>query len=203
MTQYGTHIETLLSNDRISNLIKYSQFCSNLPGYYAEFGIFRGGSLEILAKYNPGKDILAIDSFAGVPRETDGVDVHREGDFSDGVNYHKIAGFFGLAYPQVRIFRGYSPDVFNVMDIHTHFAFVHLDVDMFSSVLQAMDFFLPRMVENGIILCDDFRQKSTPGCEKAIDKFFSNEEIKVKYRGEVKYWNAEDAPSNYQYLIVK
>lgn len=203
MTQYGTFIDTLLSPDRVHNLIKYSNFCANLPGYYGEFGIFRGGSLEILTKYNPGKDIIAIDSFQGVPKETDGVDVHREGDFLDGVNYHKIAGFFGLAYPQVRIFRGFSPDVFKVMDIHTHFAFVHLDVDMFSSVFEGLDFFLPRMVDNGIILCDDYLQKSTPGCAKAIEQFFSNEEINVKYRGEIKYWDAPDAPTNYQYLIVK
>lgn len=203
MTQYGTYIDTLLSSDRVANLIKYSQYCASLPGYIGEFGVFRGGSLEILAKYNPGKDILAIDSFTGVPRETDGVDVHREGDFSDGVNYHKIAGFFGLAYPQVRIFRGYSPAVFDAFDTHTHFCFVHLDVDMFSSVLHALDFFLPRMLEGGIILCDDFRQRSTPGAEKAINDFFSNIDIKVKYRGELKYWDDENAPTHYQYLIVK
>lgn len=202
MTPFGTHIETLLSPDRVCNLIKYSQHCAGLGGYIAEFGIYSGGSLEILAKYNPGVNILAVDSFEGVPKETE-FDYHREGNFG-GVDYHGIAGFFKVMYPAVRIFKGWIPKVFEVFDEHTRFSFSHVDLDMYESIKHALDFIFPRTLDGGMILLDDFRVRDTPGCEKAINEFFEvRPELKFTYRGELKYWEAENAQSNNQYLIIR
>lgn len=202
MTLFENKIESLLSSDRICNLIKFSNYCAPLGRYIAEFGTYRGGSLEILARFNPGVDILAVDSFEGVPKESEH-DYHREGDFG-GIDFHAIAGYFKMAYPAVRIFKGFIPKVFEVFDEHTRFSFVHVDLDMYESIRHALDFIFPRLLDGGMILLDDYKVRTTPGCEKAIETFFEEHpETEVKYRGELKFWEADDAPSQKQYLIVK
>lgn len=196
-------LHTLVSTDRLCNIIKYSQLCQPLGGYMATFGVYMGGSLEVIAKHNPTNDVFGIDSFEGVPKESQW-DFHREGDFGEGVNYHAIAGYFKMLYNNVRIVKGFSPDVWKYFDEHTRFSFVELDVDMYSSVTDGLDFFMPRMLTGGMILCDDYMVKSTPGCAKAIEDFFSNHpDVEHSYRGELKYWDAPDAKSHNQYLIIK
>lgn len=201
MNLFGNKIDSLLSTDRICNLIKYSTACASLGGYIAEFGCFKGGSLEILARFNPGIDILAIDSFEGVPKATEH-DYHQEGDFG-GVDSRAIIGYFSLVYPAVRIIKGFIPKAFEYFDEHTRFSFTHLDLDMYSSIYSALDFIIPRTLTGGMILLDDYKVKSTPGCKIAIDNFFeSYPEIKISYRGEVKHFDMEGAKTSNQYLIV-
>lgn len=199
MNLFGNKIDSLLDSGRIANLIKYSNYCAPLGGYLAEFGIYQGGSLEILARYNPGVNILAVDSFEGVPQESQH-DFHRLGDFG-AVDYHAIAGYFKLVYPAVRIFKGFIPKAFDVFDEHTRFSFVHVDLDMYESIKHSLDFIFPRLLENGMILLDDFKVRTTPGCEIAIEEFFKEHPVEVKYRGEAKYWPTGE--SHKQYLIVK
>lgn len=200
MTKFGTHLQTLLSDDRICNLIKYSNLMQSHGGYFAEFGVFAGGSLEILTKYNPNTEILAFDSFEGLPAPSVH-DVHNKGDFRE-VNIDKINGYFGMLYPRVRIVKGFSPGVFKFAQ-KSKFSFVHVDADMYESILHALDFFLPRMLTGGIMLFDDYKVDSTPGCEKAINDFFANESnlAMVSFAGELKYY--EDGPSHNQYLIIR
>lgn len=203
MTPFGTIIPTLLDNGRIANLIKYSNYCAPLYGYICEMGVYSGGSLEVLAKYNPGKDILAVDSFLGMPPVTEGVDYHKEFDFNM-VDYPAICGYFKMMYPAVRIIKGVIPKVFEYFDEHTRFAFTHLDLDLYKSIKDSLDFVFPRTLDGGMILLDDFKVGSTPGCEKAIEEFFEvRPDLEFTYRGELKYWDDEDAKSNYQYLIIK
>lgn len=202
MNLFGNKIDSLLDSGRIANLIKYSNLCAPLPGYLCEMGVYAGGSLEILAKYNPGKDILGIDSFQGMPPVTEGVDYHKEFDFNM-VDFPAINGYFKMMYPPVRLVKGYIPKVFEYFDEHTRLAFTHIDLDLFQSIKDALDFVIPRTLDGGIILLDDFRVRSTPGCEAAINKFFEESTIEVSYRGELKYWDSPDAKTHNQYIIVK
>ncbi len=202
MTRFSTHLETLLSPDRICNLIKYSNLCQDLGGYIAEFGVYSGGSLEILAQHNPNNEILAFDSFAGLPAPSE-FDFHRKGEFGK-ISYDDIAGYFAMIYPRVRIIKGFSPKVFDVCDSNVRFSFAHADVDLYQSVKDALDFFLPRMLTNGILLFDDYKVSSTPGCEKAIEELNADRYFDrfISHREELKYFSKEDSKSHHQYLIM-
>lgn len=191
-------LPTLLDTKRICNLVKYSDRASRVDdtSYFCEFGIYKGGSLEILSKLHPGKTIFGIDSFEGLPAPTNH-DFHSEGEFGD-VDRMAITGYFKTLYPNVRILKGFSPDVFSFFDEHSRFSFVHVDVDLYSSVLHACDFFYPRMVDGGIIVYDDYGFTSTPGSKNAIDEFYKDRS--PKFKGEV---TDMDGASNKQYLIIK
>lgn len=191
-----TNLQTLLSIDRICNLIKYSTLTNGIDGYIVSFGVYKGGSVELLAKFNPQRDIIGIDSFQGLPEATD-ADLHVKGDF-DGVDSSAMTGYFRIMHPNVKLLKGFSPDVFKFFDSNVRFSFVEIDVDMYSSVKDGLDFFFPRMSQGGIILIDDYKQGSTPGCEKAVHEFMS--EKTCEYHGELEYYKGV---SHKQYLIVK
>ena len=53
------------------------------------------------------------------------------------------------------------------------FKLVHLDVDIYESYKNALEFFYPRMVRNGVIVMDDYGSKFCLGAKKAIDRFMS------------------------------
>jgi hypothetical protein len=166
-------------------------------------GLFSGGSMEALAKYNPGCDFIGIDSFVGMPPVNDSIDYHKEHDFNM-VDFAAINGFFKMVYPAVRIVKGMIPKVFEYFDEHTRFKFTHIDLDLYQSIKDALDFALPRTVTNGMILLDDYKIRSTPGCKIAIEEFFmEHPDLSTRWHGELKYWDAEDAKSHNQYLIVK
>lgn len=195
MTQFGTVIDSLLSTDRTLNLIKYSNAAVR-GGYILEAGVYRGGSLEILSKFNPGIDIIAIDSFEGVPSGGEN-DFHQEGDFG-GVDPRAIIGYFSMMYPAVRIVKGFIPKAFDIFDENIRFSFSHVDLDMEESVRHACDFIFPRTLTGGIILFDDYKVRSTPGATKAIDEFFADKEC--KFKGELFYY--EGGESHKQFLVV-
>lgn len=202
MSPFGNKIPSLLSTDRIANMIKYSHIAKR-GGYFAEFGMYQGGSLEILARFNPSIEIIAVDSFEGLPKESEH-DFHRLGDFG-GLDFYAIAGYFKMMYPNVRIIKGFIPKAFDFFDEATKFSFTHVDLDLYESIKASIDFLLPRTIEGGIILIDDYKVNSTPGCEKAINEFFEEHtEAVVYFRGELSYWgDSDNAKSNNQYLIVK
>lgn len=197
MNNFGTQLPTLLSTDRQLNLIKYSNACAGIAGYISEWGVYKGGSLELLAKHNPESNIIAVDSFEGVAAASK-EDYHQEGDFG-GVDSRAIIGYFSMLYGNtVRIVKGFIPKVFEYFDEHTRFSFSHVDLDMHDAVKHACDFIYPRTTSGGMILFDDYKVRSTPGATKAIDDFFADKDC--AFKGELFFYPG--GPSHKQYLVV-
>ncbi len=201
------NLQTLLSNDRLANIIRYSEMVKDLEGDVAEFGVFRGGTLELLAQLHPSKRVIGIDSFEGLPYPSE-KDTHKLGDFNE-VDYAAIYGYFKTLFLNVQLHKGFSPGVFNNLHPHRMYSFVHIDVDLYQSVKDGLDYFYPRMIKGGVILLDDYGWQSTPGAKIAVDEF-----IKYLLEGEAKkiddifgcikelrYY--KNGPSHKQFLIIK
>ena len=167
-------IENLTLVDCDAAFVLYEMLGSsiNLAGDVAEVGVYRGGTARLMARtlQGSGKRLHLFDTFTGMPETDDGIDYHRKGDFSDtsadavrGVlrdldGFELHAGFFpGTA-------AGLATDAF---------CFVHVDVDIYQSVLDACGFFWPRLTAGGTILFDDYGHVSCPGAKKAVDEFFA------------------------------
>lgn len=191
---YGlTTLDTGLSPYRLANLISYSYCCSEKKGVFAEFGVCTGGSLELLATVHRDRTIYGIDSFEGLPQP--GVyDMHVKGDFA--LNAEMLDRLYKRFFcSNVQLLIGYSPKVFNQI-AHESFAFVHVDVDLYQSVRDALDFFYPRLLHGGMMLFDDYGFGTTPGAKKALDEYV----LASQWRGELKLANDMFCG---QYLIIK
>jgi O-methyltransferase len=67
---------------------------------------------------------------------------------------------------------GLVPDSLEVIKDRT-FSFVHIDLDIYSAIKSACEFFYPRMQPGGVLLFDDYGYPSCPGARAAVDEFFA------------------------------
>lgn len=195
---YGlTTLPTGITVDRLAMLIAYSWMVSEKLGAFAEFGVCQGGSLDLLARLHPDRLIYGIDSFEGLPAPGKYDTYHKEGDFAlSEDDYGGLRDYFYTEDSGVHIYKGFSPGVFNDLPKHETFAFVHVDVDLYQSVKDALDYFWPRLIPTGIMIFDDYGFNTTPGAKRAIDEFTAN----CTYRGEIIFNNGHKTG---QYIIIK
>ncbi len=194
---YGiTTLPTGISPDRLAMLIAYSWMMSEKPGAFAEFGVCQGGSLDLLSRLHPDRLIYGIDSFEGLP-QGGAMDTYHttKGEFALSDNEFKnIQDYF--AGKKVWIFKGFSPEIFIPIPEFQEFSFVHVDVDLYQSVKDALDYFYPRLINTGIMIFDDYGFPTTPGAKQAIDEFNG----RCTYRGEIVFNNGHKSG---QYIIIK
>jgi O-methyltransferase len=176
-------------------LARYFLYSLALDGVRAECGVFSGASALLMcraattrtAEY-AGAGLHLIDSFAGIspPQEEDLIAVRAQ----DGRSVVMKPGFDGGAFasplelvrhtlrefPAVAIHSGWIPAVFADLP-ETRWCFVHLDVDLYEPTLACLDYFYPRLVNGGVIICDDYGAPLFPGAHRAWDEFCAKHDL--------------------------
>jgi len=171
---------TLVSRDRCFVLWRTLQQALNLDGDLVECGVFRGGTALLAAatvREQVGERPLhLVDSFAGMPDTTEGVDRFKAGDFAttSAADVRRALAPF----PFARIHQGYIPGVLGEVDAE-RVAWAHIDVDIYAAVRDCLDFLYPRLLPGGAIVLDDYGFPSCPGVRRAMDEFFSDDRPEV------------------------
>jgi len=161
--------------DRFFNMYSSLELVRGLEGDIAECGIWKGLSALIICgrmrELEPGFDgtgFAGFDSFEGLsaPVPEDRLDPRYAGMFKDtsieGVR-RTLAEFPGVA-----LHKGWIPDVFREVP-ERRYRFAHIDVDLVVPTVASIEYFLPRMVPGGVIICDDYASKTWPGTKAAVD----------------------------------
>ncbi len=149
-------------------LCQFIKNSSNLDGDMAEVGVYKGGSAKIIALTAPDKNIHLFDTFLGMPPICSEIDIHTEKDFCD-VSLKKIKSFLGDCQ-NVYFYEGIFPQTASPIK-DKNFSFVHIDVDIYKSVKDCLEFFYERMVSQGVIIIDDYGSWACPGAKKAVSEF--------------------------------
>lgn len=138
------------------------------PGCFVEVGVYKGGSawhLSEIAKKQQ-RNIYLYDTFEGIPYR-DVMDYHKEGDFND-TSYEIVKN----SIPYANVIKGIFPDsAINMESI----AFVHIDCDQYKSIKDSVNYLLPKMVPNGIIIFDDYNWLD--GATLAVNELFPIESL--------------------------
>jgi O-methyltransferase len=155
------------------NLYQLARQARALPGNVAEVGVFRGGSAYLLARCfaSTDKSLHLFDTFQGMPRVDPTKDGFREGAFSD-TSLAEVQSFLA-PFPRVHLYPGFFPQTSGPV-VNETFCFVHVDVDIYTSVRDCCDFFYSRMVPGGILLFDDYGFVKCAGARMAVDEFFAS-----------------------------
>lgn len=155
---------TKLTPDRLHILDSLSDQCVNLPGEFAECGVWLGGSAQVLLK---GKPLHLFDTFTGMPDNNDPSGL-SQGSFGD-TSLELVKEY--LNYPDSVYYHvGRIPETFKDLE-DVRYSFVHIDVDLYQSTKDCLDYFLPRMVPGGIIVFDDYGFPDYEQSEKkAVDE---------------------------------
>ena len=148
-----------------------------VPGDYAEFGTWRGGSMYIVAetwrRLEQTRELLAFDSFEGLPptASRDGTAL-RQGQFSD-VDVEEIRAFFaskGLS--RVRLIKGWFDKTIGQLAGRT-LALAHIDCDTYDSTVAVLDTVWQALSPGGFLVVDDYGHPDCPGVMIAVEEFFA------------------------------
>lgn len=142
------HLPPLESD--LANL-SWSISCVNIPGLIAEFGIFQGKSLRVLAEQFPDRDIIGFDSFQGLPEP-----------WVRSAQSIYPAGHFALAQPSsdfpsnVRIVPGFFNESLPIWrdTLSSPLALIHIDADLYSSARDVL-WHLNDFIVRGTVLVFD------------------------------------------------
>ncbi|ERN40343.1 hypothetical protein KR51_00032920 [Rubidibacter lacunae KORDI 51-2] len=121
-------------------------------GLYAEFGVSKGASINLLAKRIPGKTIFGFDSFEGLPEfwkrgSYSGIEAQSE-IFGKDVNMD--------VEDNVKLVKGwFNETVPGFLELHPEpVVFCHMDSDLYSSAKYLFDTLL--FAQTAIIVFDEY-----------------------------------------------
>jgi len=161
----------LLTNLDAFNIARLTISTNKLSGAIVEIGAFNGCSAKLISQNKiKSKEFYVIDSFEGLPEETE---IDRQSGFKKGdykANLEDVKAYLS-AYENVKVLKGFFPQVNSEKLENLSFSFVHLDIDLYAPTLECLEFFYSRMERGGVIISHDFQ---TPGIQKAFDEFFSD-----------------------------
>ena len=80
-----------------------------------------------------------------------------------------------------KTYKGWIPSRFSEVS-EKKFSFVHIDVDLYEPTLQSLEFFYPRLVNGGVIVCDDYNYNNFDGAKKAWDFYFSDKKYTFVFK---------------------
>lgn len=167
---------TLVSRDRCYVLYTLLRQAIYIDGDIWECGVYKGGTAAMIAAIlkdiMPSKQLYLFDTFEGMPETDSDKDRHKKGDFSD-TTIEAVKKYVGCD-DLCTIRKGFIPDTFAGLE-SKKIAFVHIDVDVYKSVLDCLHFVWSRLSFGGIIVFDDYGFPSCPGARIAVDEFFSTE----------------------------
>ena len=146
-------------------------------GDLAEVGSYRGGSAKIICEAKGEKPLYVFDTFdEGLPKPSlvddlssySFLEMYQEGMYATPFeNIKKILA----RYPNVHIYKGLFPNTAEPIK-NKKFAFVNLDVDLYESTLNCLQFFYPKLNKGAVLISHDYTY--IPGVRKAFDEFFED-----------------------------
>jgi hypothetical protein len=158
----------VLGDEEAYQIFMAVQRTEKIKGEIAEVGVYRGGSAKIICEAKGDRILHLFDTFEGLP-QTEEIDIlHFKGEFR--ASLEDVKGLL-KEYPNVYFYKGLFPSTAEPVK-NTKFSFVNLDVDIYRSTVDCLNFFYPRMNPGGIIISHDYM--SVPGVRKAIDEFFKD-----------------------------
>ena len=80
----------------------------------------------------------------------------------------------------VKIYKGWIPKRFSEIE-NKKFQFIHIDVDLYQPTYDSIAFFFPRLVEGGVIHCDDYNMCQFLGCKAAVDEYLKDKKVNLFY----------------------
>ena len=149
-----------------------------LDGDMAEVGVYQGGSAKLISEVKGDRKLFLFDTFIGLQELSDD-DTHfgkkhwKKNEFSD-TSLETVKDYLS-SYNNIQIIEGEFPKTADC--IHdSKFSFVHLDVDLYRSTIECLEFFYPRLVNGGIILVHDYH---SDGIQKAFKEFLQSNKARL------------------------
>ena len=178
---------TLVDIYRCYELWKLAEQTSKLEeGSIMEVGVWRGGTGALLAKsasLNGIKDkVYLCDTFTGVVKTGEQDSVYSDGEHSDATrDAVEELLFKDFKLDNIQILEGIFPEDTGKEVEDVKFRLCHIDVDVYQSSKDTVDWIWDRMVAGGIIVFDDYGYVRTDGITRHVNEMMADRDKLVFY----------------------
>jgi O-methyltransferase len=167
--------KTLVDVYRSYELWELVEQAAKLPGgAIIEVGVWRGGTGALIAKRAQlcGLDapVYLCDTFAGVVKAGPNDSDYRGGEHADTTRDIVEALAAWMELPNIHILEGVFPEDTGVAVEDETFRFCHIDVDVYQSAREVVEWIDERMVSGGIYVYDDYGNPGTAGITRWVDE---------------------------------
>ncbi|MFA7159561.1 MAG: class I SAM-dependent methyltransferase [Kiritimatiellia bacterium] len=154
---------------------------SGHDGLWVEFGVWRGESINYIAKLAPHKTIYGLDSFEGLPVDW------SQGQTKDAVisaDYFKMYRLPRVR-KNVRLIKGWFDKTLPVLmqDSRKHLSFIHIDSDVYKSAKTIFDIGGKHIAPGTVIVFDEYYNYPCwqEGEYKAFQEFVRKYDVKYDF----------------------
>lgn len=142
-----------------------------IPGAFAELGVYKGHSAHALHLMDPSREFHLFDTFEGftekdLTAEEGKAATYTKHNFAD-TSIESVKA--KLTSEKFIFHKGYFPET-AVEAEKVKFALVNMDADLYNPTKAGLEFFYPRLVRGGVIIVHDYNP-DWPGIMKAVDDF--------------------------------
>jgi O-methyltransferase len=165
---------TLVDSYRCYELWSLVDMVADCQGDLLEIGVWRGGTGSLIARRAQLSGINATgylcDTFSGGVKATDKDPVYVGGEHADASVKHVTALLQDLGLTNARVLPGVFPEETGQALKDCQFRFCHIDVDVYQSAKEIVDWLWDRLVVGGIIVYDDYGTEATAGITRFVDE---------------------------------
>lgn len=145
---------------------------TTLTGDIIEIGTWRGGTGGLLAarakSLGIAAEVFLCDTFEGVAKSGEIDKSYSDGEHAD-TSVPVVDGLMTkLGVDNYRILKGLFPEDTGGEVADRTFRFCHIDVDVYQSGKDSLEWVWPRMPRGGIVVFDDFGFPSTTGIAQLV-----------------------------------
>jgi len=155
------------------------QLATSIEGNLIEIGVWRGGTAGVMAsklkEVNSDKKIYLADTFTGVVKASESDTKYVGGEHSDTsekIVDNLLSNTLGLR--NFEILKGIFPEDSSHLIEDQKFCFCHIDVDVYLSCKDIMEWIWPKLSIGGVVVYDDYGFTDTDG----VIKFVEEEKLK-------------------------
>lgn len=166
---------TVVPPERIWIIVSAMRNAIKLSGSVCEFGVYKGGTALVMSKvineYKIEKTLYLYDSFEGMPKLSTKNDWYDDSWFIDTSLEETTSRIKNSEFVSVRFIKGIIPQSLS-LDLPEKICFAHIDLDLYSSIIQTLEIVYARITVGGIIIIDDYGEPTCYGARLAVDEFF-------------------------------
>lgn len=176
---------TLVDRLRCFELWALVEQTSKLEGSLIEIGVWKGGTGALIARQASlcGIDdpVYLCDTFTGVVKASDKDSTYKGGEHADTTRQTVQTLLDDFRLDNVRILEGIFPDETSRFVEQERFKFCHIDVDVYQSANDIVEWIWPKMSIGGMIVYDDYGFVDCDGITEHVEEQRSSKDRLVLY----------------------
>lgn len=150
-----------------------------------EVGVWRGGTAGIMARrltnLKSKANLYLADTFEGVAKAGEQDDFYTGGEHKD-TSRHIVEDVLKnkSGYSYYKILKGIFPeDTADKVLASEQFGLCHIDVDVYSSAKDVLEWVWPKLINGGVVVFDDYGFHSCTGVTKLVEEYRSHTDRQI------------------------